>query len=141
MVKQGLQDHCYDMHDMGPVQDAIDAASQQLNSQQNQYTHFYETGEAMKEALLALAATVEDITGEDVPVEDRIMKEHAKFVEGIKSLEGQAVARMDHHKEMLEKVRKMVYGLKNNFEDKMRESIEDALVELTLYEQYTFVQG
>ena len=114
---------------------AIETSKGELNSKLLNFELIKSSGNKLEEKYRALVNLVENMTGEDVPVSEKLELMHSKFHSEVLAYEAKSAASVSDRVEMLNKVGKIVNALKDSFEDRIREEMEDALIELQIYER------
>eukprot|EP00834_Sanchytrium_tribonematis_P000859 NODE_17_length_48642_cov_1.199349.p23 type:complete len:274 gc:universal NODE_17_length_48642_cov_1.199349:46753-45932(-) len=113
---------------------AIEKCKIELKGKLASFEQTKENGSILLKKYNQLVNLVESMTNEDIPVADKLEKIHQKFDLDVLAFEAKSAASVSDRLEMLERVALIVNALKDSFEDRMREDMEDALIELKIYE-------
>ncbi len=114
---------------------AIEKSKVELNERLNSFTKTKETGALLEQKYFNLVGLIENMTGEDIPVAEKIEKVKSKFFTDVTAYEAKSAASISDRMDMLNKVAAIVNALKDSFEDRVREDMEDSLIELQIYEK------
>eukprot|EP00835_Amoeboradix_gromovi_P005082 NODE_446_length_8505_cov_0.322032.p1 type:complete len:529 gc:universal NODE_446_length_8505_cov_0.322032:3183-1597(-) len=139
-LKSKLKDSKLDMGSLeqksvDKILSAIDKTRSELNNKLHDFDHVKQVGNEMEKNYVDLIGLIENMTGEDIPVQELLSGVHARFNEQVMVNEAKSASSIGERLEMLDKVGNIVYALKDSFQERVKEDMEDNLIELQIYEK------